>query len=86
MSISELCLGVGKFTCCRRQVGIERCAVIVVAILAPLGSVNAKLYSCMLHRVGCCKWFWVRSLRTICLCIRAQASSKCVRYVEILCG
>ena len=43
MSISELCLDVGKITCCRRQVGIGRYAVIFVDILAPLGSVNAKL-------------------------------------------
>ena len=40
-----MCLDVGKIACCRRQVGIGRYAVIVVAILAPLGSVNAKLYT-----------------------------------------
>jgi len=59
MSISELCPDIDKIACYRRQVGIGRYAVIVVAILAVLERIlPIEGGGCISHYVE--ESFWKR--------------------------
>jgi hypothetical protein len=86
MSISEFCLDVDKITCCRRRVGRHRkiCSY-RCGYFRSFGQCDydiMELYdteSCVLSG------FELRHALPY-VCIRAQASSQCVRYVEILWG